>query len=127
MIYNLLSFDSIGDSIVQALRTLMASIGALLYSLIDYLYTVFIYVGKAEILENDFIQTIYRKVGLILGLFMVFKLTFSLVRYIYYIHCLIYSRTSCRPIRRWFSTVRCERFNSEDMSAIDLSSKRLIV
>ena len=80
MIYNLLSFDSIGDSIVQALRTLMASIGALLYSLIDYLYTVFIYVGKAEILENDFIQTIYRKVGLILGLFMVFKLTFSLVQ-----------------------------------------------
>ena len=80
MIYNLLSFDSIGDSIVQALRTLMASIGALLYSLIDYLYTVFIYVGKAEILENDFIQTIYRKVVLILGLFMVFKLTFSLVQ-----------------------------------------------
>ncbi len=80
MFYNLISFDSIGDSIVQALRTLMASIGALLYSLIDYLYQVFIYVGKAEILENDFVQSIYRKVGMILGIFMVFKLAFSLVQ-----------------------------------------------
>ena len=49
-----------------------------------------------------------------------------LLLFSYYIHCLINSRTSCRPILKWFSTVRCERFNSAEISEIDLSSKRLI-
>ena len=79
MINILAIFDDIGETTVQALRTMMGYISATLYQLIDYLYTVFIYIGKAEILDNDFVQTIYRKVGMILGIFMVFKLIFSLV------------------------------------------------
>lgn len=80
MIYNLDGLFGIQFSVSQALRTLMGEILALIYSLIEYLYSVFIYLSRAEILENEFIQSIYKKVGLILGLFMVFKLIFSLIQ-----------------------------------------------
>ena len=79
MIYNL-DLLGIGDAIRQALRTLSGRIAALIYELIDNLYVVFIYISKAEILEASFIEQIYTKVGMILGIFMVFKLTFSLIQ-----------------------------------------------
>lgn len=77
-----LDLFGIGDAIVQALRSLCGSISALLYEFISTLYTLFIYISKAQILENDFINSIYRKVGMLLGLFMVFKLSFSLIQYL---------------------------------------------
>lgn len=76
----ILGLFGINFSVEQALRTLMGNINAIIYSLIDYLYNVFIYLSKAQILESDFIQSIYSKVGMILGLFMIFKLTFSLIQ-----------------------------------------------
>ena len=79
MIYNL-DILGIGDAIKQALRTFSGRIAALIYELIDNLYSVFIYISRAQILENDFIQGIYKKVGMLLGLFMTFKLIFSLVQ-----------------------------------------------
>lgn len=80
MMYNLVGFFGISFSVSQALRTLMGEIIALIFSLIEYLYSTFIYLSKAQILDNDFIQSIYFKVGMILGIFMVFKLTFSLIQ-----------------------------------------------
>lgn len=80
MIYNLAGLFGISFSIEQGLRTLMGNILALIYSLIEYLYTVFVYLSKAQILENEYIQEIYRKVGMILGIFMLFKLIFSLIQ-----------------------------------------------
>ena len=73
-------FQNIGDTIEQALRTFMGQIAAILYSLIESMYVLFSYLAKAEIIDNDFIAAIYRKVGLLLGLFMVFKLSFSLIQ-----------------------------------------------
>ena len=80
MVYNLAGFFGINFSIEQALRSMMGSILALIYSLIDYLYNVFVYLSKAQILDNEFIQSIYSKVGMILGIFMIFKLLFSLIQ-----------------------------------------------
>ena len=80
MIYNLAGLFGINFSIEQALRSMMGSILALIYSLIDYLYNVFVYLSKAQILDNEFIQSIYSKVGMILGIFMIFKLVFSLIQ-----------------------------------------------
>lgn len=78
---NFLSFWSdIGFSIKQALRTFSCKIAAMLYEFIVDLYNVFMYTARAEILEDSFIQEIYRKVGMILGIFMVFKLAFSLIQ-----------------------------------------------
>ena len=56
MIYNLAGLFGISFSIEQGLRTLMGNILALIYSLIEYLYTVFVYLSKAQILENEYIQ-----------------------------------------------------------------------
>lgn len=79
MIYNLDLFG-IGDAIVQGCRTLVGWFAAMIYTLIEYIYHVFELLGRAEIINNDFVQIIYSRVGLILGIFMVFKLIFSLIQ-----------------------------------------------
>lgn len=78
--FYLLNLSDIGDTIAQALRSLMGNILALLYTLIENLYTVFIYLSRAEILDNDFVKSIYNKIGMILGIVMVFKLVFALIQ-----------------------------------------------
>ena len=79
MIYFLGLFSNIGFSIKQALRTFSCKIACVLYDFIVDLYNVFMYTARAEVLSSDFVQGIYNKIGMILGLFMVFKLSFSLV------------------------------------------------
>ena len=80
MIYNLSFFSDIAFSIKQALRTFSCKVATILYDWIIDLYNVFMYTARAEILSNEFIQKIYNKVGMILGIFMVFKLAFSLIQ-----------------------------------------------
>lgn len=80
MIYQLGFFSDIGFSIRQALRTLCGQLAAILYNFIIDLYNVFMIVARAEILDNKYIQAIYNRVGMILGLFMLFKLVFSLIQ-----------------------------------------------
>lgn len=78
---NLLTdFLGIGDAIGQAFRTFFGLIAATIYSLIEYIYHVFELLARAEIISSDFIQQIYSKVGTILSLFMLFKLSFSLIQ-----------------------------------------------
>lgn len=79
MIYNIDVFGDIGNSIGVALRSFVGWVISQIFNLIVYLFEVFDIISKTEILENEFIKNIYRKVGLILGLFMLFKLVFSLV------------------------------------------------
>ena len=80
MIYFLGLFSNIGFSIKQALRTFSCKIACVLYDFIVDLYNVFMYTARAEVLSSDFVQGIYNKIGMILGLFMVFKLSFSLIQ-----------------------------------------------
>lgn len=72
--------QDISDAIYQGIRTLLGYLMAVIYTLIEFFYEVFEIVSRAEILRNEFIQDIYYRVGLILGLFMIFKLTFSLIQ-----------------------------------------------
>lgn len=80
MIYFLSFWSDIGFAIKQALRTFSCNIAAVMYNFIVDLYNVFMYTARAEILESSFIQGIYNKVGMILGIFMIFKLSFSLIQ-----------------------------------------------
>lgn len=80
MIYVLSFWSDIGFTIKQALRTFTCEVAAVLYDWIIDLYNVFMYVARAEILEDSFIQKVYTKVGMILGIFMIFKLSFSLIQ-----------------------------------------------
>lgn len=80
MIYVLSFWSNVAFTIKQALRTFSCTIAAVIYNFIVDLYNVFMYTARAEILESSFIQGIYNKVGMILGIFMVFKLSFSLIQ-----------------------------------------------
>lgn len=77
---SILGLYDISVAVGQAFRTLNGSIASLIYKMIISIYDIFILLSKAEILDSDFVQSIYRKVGLLLGMFMTFKLIFSLIQ-----------------------------------------------
>lgn len=80
MIYNLAIFE-IMEAIEQALRFLLGSLCILVYELIGTFYNLFITISQINVLSgSDLVENLYNKVGLILGIFMVFKLTFSLIQ-----------------------------------------------
>ena len=79
MVYFSALFD-VGQAITHAFRTLAGIIATLIYDGVAWAYDLFTYIARAEILDNDFVNEIYRKVGLILGLFMTFKLIFTLIQ-----------------------------------------------
>lgn len=67
-------------AIWQAIRAFIGFIVATLYGYIVDLYNVFMIISRVNILDDKYIQGIYNRVGLILGLFMIFKLSFSLIQ-----------------------------------------------
>lgn len=80
MIYSLLVID-VMEAIEQALRGLFGRLCIWVYQLIGMFYNLFITISKVNVLSgNELIETLYNRVGLILGLFMVFKLMFSLIQ-----------------------------------------------
>lgn len=74
--------DNIGNSIVNAIRTLGFSIFEALLNGIDKLYELFLQVARHQLFDDDTIRELYIRIGLILGLFMVFRLTFSAIEYL---------------------------------------------
>lgn len=66
----------------DALRGLMLSLCELVYSLISFCFQVFYNLGKANILNNDILDPIFKNIGLIIGIFMIFRVTFAFVQYI---------------------------------------------
>ena len=73
-------WSDIGNAIVEAIRVLFSQIAFIIYDFIGVVYNLFIYISRAQILDNSLVMSIYEKVGMILGLFMVFKLMFSLLQ-----------------------------------------------
>lgn len=79
--YILTSFlDSITHQIDDAYRSFCYSISADIYGLISKIYDLFDRMSTAEILSSDIIQQIYTRVGLILVIYMLFRLTFSFIQ-----------------------------------------------
>lgn len=75
-------WDKVGSAIMEALRSLMLSLCEVIYKFIVFFYDIFMMLGNASILDDSVIQEIYHRVGLILGLFMVFRVVFSLIQYV---------------------------------------------
>lgn len=70
-------------SVRSALRTLFLDLCSIVYKLIVVCYNVFERIGTANILQgSDIFQQIANRIGLILGLFMVFRITFLFIQYI---------------------------------------------
>lgn len=70
-------------AIVDAIRSLMITFCSLIYRLIVFCFDVFEKIGAAnDILSTDIIVNITNKISLILGLFMIFRLTFAFIQYL---------------------------------------------
>ena len=80
MMYFLASIFDIGVSITQAIRSFGGLIASTIYNFIISIYNIFEILARADFLDSSFVNQIYTKAGLILGLFMVFKLSFVLVQ-----------------------------------------------
>ena len=72
--------DSIGNAIQGAIRSFMFFICDFIYRGISYVYDIFARLASAEILSDTTVMAIYQRVGLVLGIFMVFKLSFTFIQ-----------------------------------------------
>lgn len=68
--------------IETGLRIVMAWLCSLIYPIITWLYNLFIYVSKVNILSDEIIKPIYQRVTLILTIVMVFYVTFEFVKFV---------------------------------------------
>lgn len=72
--------DSIGNAIQGALRSFGFLVCDFIYRGISYVYDIFARLASAEILSDTTVMAIYQRVGLVLGIFMVFKLSFTFIQ-----------------------------------------------
>lgn len=72
-----LTINDVPNIISRAFRALFALICQLAYPLIGQLYNVFYEMGL--LFYNDTFQDIYKRISLVLGVFMVFRITFWLI------------------------------------------------
>lgn len=77
---NILDFLGIGRTIEHGFRTLMFILCDGVYRLIYLTFYIFEKLGSARIIEDT--QGIVNRISLIIGLFMVFRVTFAFVQYI---------------------------------------------
>lgn len=76
-------YGNVTTAIVDAIRSLMITFCSLIYRLIVFCFDVFEKIGAAnDILSTDIIVNITNKISLILGLFMIFRLTFAFIQYL---------------------------------------------
>lgn len=68
--------------IINGLRQMCAWLCQFLYSLIAWLYELFMNLSRVELLTSKDIQPIYQRVTMILAIIMVFYVTFEFVKYV---------------------------------------------
>lgn len=74
--------SNVGSAIMDGIRTLMLTLCDGVYKLIYIAYFIFEKLGTAKILTEDQVAGIFRRIGLIIGIFMLFRLTFAFIQYI---------------------------------------------
>lgn len=74
--------DDVKIAILTAIRTLFLDLCTVIYKLIVYVMEIFFQLGEAKLLSDTTIQGIYTRIGLILGLFMIFRLMFAGIEYL---------------------------------------------
>jgi len=80
--YFLTVWDSVTDAADKAFRTFLLHIVDVIYRLIAFCFDVFNDIGTVHIFDNSDINNIYQRVGLVLAIFMIFRLSFSAIQYI---------------------------------------------
>ena len=79
----LINMQDVQSGIIAAIRTLLLHLCEPIYKLIAFCFEIFENFGKVRLFENSMtISGIYNRIELVLGLFMIFRLTFSAIGYI---------------------------------------------
>ena len=68
------------NPIYSAIRSLFSVIDWVVYQLMSFLYEIFFAVAGVDFLSGDVIRSIYSRVQIILGVFMIFKLAVSILQ-----------------------------------------------
>lgn len=68
--------------LVQAVRSLLGLIDEAVYSVISSVYKLMIEIASQQVFQSETIQAFGERVYALVGIFMLFKLAFSLIRYI---------------------------------------------
>ena len=70
------------DFIIGMLRTLFFSLDKIIYGLIDDVYSLLMQIARTSIFDQDAIHAFSRRIYVMLGIFMLFKLMISIANYI---------------------------------------------
>jgi len=73
-------FNNIGEAISQGIRWLFYTINTLIYRLIIVLYQLFEYLCNARLLDSEIIGQLSKRVGVVLGIVMLFMVLFSFIQ-----------------------------------------------
>ena len=68
--------------ITEGVRDVFVGIASLFFNILKVLADLFFNVSMVQLLNDETVAVIYQRIGLILGLFMLFKLTFSFIQMI---------------------------------------------
>ena len=78
-----LGYDTdVFGTIVDAFRTMFATLDKVVYTLIGWVYNLLFSIADVSILEASVLKDFYRRVRLILGVIMIFKISISLMQYV---------------------------------------------
>ena len=75
-------FLGILEDIQDGWRTLLLLLCESIYKLIAYLYELFESIATAEILSSDQINSVFGRISLILGIYMMFRLILAFIQYL---------------------------------------------
>lgn len=77
---DLKSADGAKAAAIKVGRSLFYLINSLIYEVITNLYTLFEYICNARLLKSEELQSISEKIGLILGMIMLFRVIFNFIQ-----------------------------------------------
>ena len=70
MIYFANIFEDVKFAALGTIRTLLLTLCEFIYQSIYFCYNLFQRIGNAQIIDSTAVQSLYQKVGLLLGLYM---------------------------------------------------------
>lgn len=79
ILINLETTETAPGFIVDAITGIFATIDRVVFGILALMYEIFFMVATADILSNETIRNFYGRIQLILGIFMVFRLTISAI------------------------------------------------
>ena len=74
-------FDAIGDVLWTLLRSILFFLDNAVYSLISMVYELLLYLANVS-LTNQYVQNIISRIYVLLGIFMLFKVSLSILQYL---------------------------------------------